>query len=72
MGDQETYNITQLIRQLHKDHKLSIVLNRRPCISIGRRPRRVFGRGRRIRRDEDRVRALAGASAEAWAGAEAY
>jgi len=26
MGDQETYNITQLIRQLHKDHKLSIVL----------------------------------------------
>ena len=22
----ETYNITQLIRQLHKDHKLSIVL----------------------------------------------
>jgi len=26
MGDRETYNITQLIRQLHKDHKLSIVL----------------------------------------------
>jgi branched-chain amino acid transport system ATP-binding protein len=26
MGDQETYNITQLIRQLHKDYKLSIVL----------------------------------------------
>ena len=26
MGDQETYNITQLIRQLRKDHKLSIVL----------------------------------------------
>ena len=26
MGDQETYNITQLIRRLHKDHKLSIVL----------------------------------------------
>jgi branched-chain amino acid transport system ATP-binding protein len=26
MGDQETYNITQLIRQLHNDHKLSIVL----------------------------------------------
>jgi len=26
MGDQETDNITQLIRQLHKDHKLSIVL----------------------------------------------
>ena len=26
MGDQETYTITQLIRQLHKDHKLSIVL----------------------------------------------
>ena len=26
MGDQETSNITQLIRQLHKDHKLSIVL----------------------------------------------
>jgi branched-chain amino acid transport system ATP-binding protein len=26
MGDQETYNITQLIRQLHKDDKLSIVL----------------------------------------------
>ncbi len=26
MGDQETYNIAQLIRQLHKDHKLSIVL----------------------------------------------
>ena len=26
MGDQETYNITQLIRQLHKDQKLSIVL----------------------------------------------
>lgn len=26
MGDQETYDITQLIRQLHKDHKLSIVL----------------------------------------------
>jgi branched-chain amino acid transport system ATP-binding protein len=26
MGDQETYNIIQLIRQLHKDHKLSIVL----------------------------------------------
>jgi branched-chain amino acid transport system ATP-binding protein len=26
MGDQETYNITQLIRQLHKDHKLTIVL----------------------------------------------
>jgi len=26
MGDQETYNITQLIRKLHKDQKLSIVL----------------------------------------------
>jgi branched-chain amino acid transport system ATP-binding protein len=26
MGDQETYNITQLIRRLHKDHRLSIVL----------------------------------------------
>ena len=26
MGDQETYNITRLIRQLHQDHKLSIVL----------------------------------------------
>jgi branched-chain amino acid transport system ATP-binding protein len=26
MGDQETYNITQLIRQLHKDYKFSIVL----------------------------------------------
>jgi branched-chain amino acid transport system ATP-binding protein len=26
MGDQETYNITRLIRQLHRDHKLSIVL----------------------------------------------
>jgi branched-chain amino acid transport system ATP-binding protein len=26
MGDQETFNITQLIRQLHRDHKLSIVL----------------------------------------------
>jgi branched-chain amino acid transport system ATP-binding protein len=26
MGDQETYNITRLIRQLHKDHKLTIVL----------------------------------------------
>jgi branched-chain amino acid transport system ATP-binding protein len=26
MGDQETYNITALIRQLHQDHKLSIVL----------------------------------------------
>ena len=26
MGDQETYNITQLIRKLHKDKKLSIVL----------------------------------------------
>jgi branched-chain amino acid transport system ATP-binding protein len=26
MGDRETYNITQLIRQLHQDHKLSIVL----------------------------------------------
>ena len=26
MGDRETYNITQLIHQLHKDHKLSIVL----------------------------------------------
>jgi branched-chain amino acid transport system ATP-binding protein len=26
MGDQETDNITQLIRQLHKDDKLSIVL----------------------------------------------
>jgi branched-chain amino acid transport system ATP-binding protein len=26
MGDQETDNITQLIRQLHKDAKLSIVL----------------------------------------------
>ena len=26
MGDKETYNITQLIRQLHRDHKLSIVL----------------------------------------------
>jgi branched-chain amino acid transport system ATP-binding protein len=26
MGDQETYNITQLIRRLHKDHKLTIVL----------------------------------------------
>jgi branched-chain amino acid transport system ATP-binding protein len=26
MGDQETYNITQLIRRLHRDHKLSIVL----------------------------------------------
>ncbi len=26
MGDQETYNITQLIRRLHKDQKLSIVL----------------------------------------------
>ena len=26
MGDQETYSITRLIRQLHRDHKLSIVL----------------------------------------------
>src|SRR6201987_5146539 len=26
MGDQETYNITRLIRQLHQDRKLSIVL----------------------------------------------
>jgi branched-chain amino acid transport system ATP-binding protein len=26
MGDQETYNITQLIRKLRKDQKLSIVL----------------------------------------------
>jgi branched-chain amino acid transport system ATP-binding protein len=26
MGDQETYDITQLIRSLHRDHKLSIVL----------------------------------------------
>jgi len=26
MGDQETYDITQLIRQLHRDDKLSIVL----------------------------------------------
>jgi branched-chain amino acid transport system ATP-binding protein len=26
MGDQETYNITRLIRQLHQDQKLSIVL----------------------------------------------
>jgi branched-chain amino acid transport system ATP-binding protein len=26
MGDQETHNVTQLIRQLHKDDKLSIVL----------------------------------------------
>ena len=26
MGDQETFDITQLIRQLHRDHKLSIVL----------------------------------------------
>jgi branched-chain amino acid transport system ATP-binding protein len=26
MGDQETYDITQLIRKLHKDEKLSIVL----------------------------------------------
>jgi branched-chain amino acid transport system ATP-binding protein len=26
MGDQETYNITQLIRKLHKDGKLTIVL----------------------------------------------
>ena len=26
MGDQETYNITRLIRQLHQDYKLSIVL----------------------------------------------
>ena len=26
MGDQETYDITQLIRRLHRDHKLTIVL----------------------------------------------
>jgi branched-chain amino acid transport system ATP-binding protein len=26
MGDRETYSITRLIRRLHKDHKLSIVL----------------------------------------------
>ena len=26
MGDQETYDITQLIRRLHKDNKLTIVL----------------------------------------------
>ena len=26
MGDQETYEITQLIRRLHKDNKLTIVL----------------------------------------------
>jgi branched-chain amino acid transport system ATP-binding protein len=26
MGDQETYDITQLIRRLHRDQKLSIVL----------------------------------------------
>ena len=26
MGDQETYNVTQLIRRLHKDGKLTIVL----------------------------------------------
>jgi branched-chain amino acid transport system ATP-binding protein len=26
MGDQETFDITQLVRRLHKDHKLTIVL----------------------------------------------
>jgi branched-chain amino acid transport system ATP-binding protein len=26
MGDQETFNITRLIRQLHRDQKLTIVL----------------------------------------------
>jgi branched-chain amino acid transport system ATP-binding protein len=26
MGDQETYHVTKLIRRLHKDHKLSIIL----------------------------------------------
>jgi len=26
MGDQETYNVTQLIRRLHRDHNLTIVL----------------------------------------------
>jgi branched-chain amino acid transport system ATP-binding protein len=26
MGDQETYHVTKLIRRLHKDHRLSIVL----------------------------------------------
>ncbi|HUI99474.1 MAG TPA: ABC transporter ATP-binding protein, partial [Usitatibacter sp.] len=26
MGDQETYHVTKLIRRLHKDQKLSIVL----------------------------------------------
>jgi branched-chain amino acid transport system ATP-binding protein len=26
MGDQETYDITQLIRKLHRDQKLTIVL----------------------------------------------
>jgi branched-chain amino acid transport system ATP-binding protein len=26
MGDQETYDITQLIRRLHRDEKLTIVL----------------------------------------------
>ncbi len=26
MGDQETYHVTRLIRRLHRDHKLSIVL----------------------------------------------
>ncbi len=26
MGDQETYDITQLIRKLHRDHKITIVL----------------------------------------------
>jgi branched-chain amino acid transport system ATP-binding protein len=26
MGDQETYDITRLIRRLHRDHKLTIVL----------------------------------------------
>jgi branched-chain amino acid transport system ATP-binding protein len=26
MGDQETYNITQLIRRLHREERLSIVL----------------------------------------------
>jgi branched-chain amino acid transport system ATP-binding protein len=26
MGDQETYHVTKLIRRLHRDHRLSIVL----------------------------------------------
>jgi ABC-type branched-subunit amino acid transport system ATPase component len=49
MGDQETYHITELIRQLHNDHELLIVLiehDMRVVFHLADGNRRLVGRRR--------------------------